>query len=373
MQAVLHLIKAFYRAHSDSEPDEFTARQTVVLDIVRNDMLASVHGRRWSQESKQLFAAMHIASPSATRTFVVNMPGASLRTTTREIQIHKQPLAFGLRRDVLLAAGDTLHNVMALHSIPDGRLPLCVAADESGVTAVVRVVPLSKASVQPSVFGPQMPLAVPKVVVVGTCGFKQHGVKHACCMDTQALEVPEHVLNAVDGFEALKSWLQGFTLASRTCFTVDSRVICTAVAQSCARAFLCQRACADISIMVLSPLHPWVPAVVVYVFATCNRFDAVFVKQQLHDLMELWESLGQSKRIGIILNDASDGDVRRVLNQRRIFNRESSPYLFYGISHPSFTASVLLNGDRSSLSESIPIQDDLQCVCVHSLLLFVGM
>jgi hypothetical protein len=219
VQAVLHLIEAFYWAHSsDSGTDELTAGQQVVLDIVRNDMLANKHGRRWSKESKQLFAAMHIASPSATRTFVVNVTSPSLRTTTREIQVHKQPLAFGLRPEVLLAAGDTMHKIMALHSIPDGQLPLCVAADESGVTAVVRVVPLSKAAAQSAVVpGPQLPAALPKVVVVGTCGYKHDGVKHACCMETQALEVPEDVFRAADGFEALKSWLQGFTLASRTC------------------------------------------------------------------------------------------------------------------------------------------------------------
>ena len=219
VQAVLHLIKAFYWAHSsDSVTDELTAGQKVVLDIVRNDMLANKHGRRWSKESKQLFAAMHIASPSATRTFVVNVTSPSLSTVTHEIRVHKQPLAFGLRPEVLLAAGDTMHKIMALHSIPDGQLPLCVAADESGVTAVVRVVPLSKAAALSAVVpGPQLPAALPKVVVVGTCGYKHDGVKHACCMETQALEVPEDVLLAADGFEALKSWLQGFTLASRTC------------------------------------------------------------------------------------------------------------------------------------------------------------
>ena len=119
--------------------------------------------------------------------------------------------------------------------------------------------------------------------------------------------------------------------------------------------------------MVLSPIHPGVPAVVVYVFATCNRFDAAFVKQQLHDLIAMWESLGLSKRIGIILNDASDGDIRRVLNQRRVFDRvaASHVHLFHGINHPSFTASVLLNALRTMLAESVPVQDDLQCVAEH--------
>lgn len=98
------------------------------------------------------------------------------------------------------------------------------------------------------------------------------------------------------------------------------------------------------------------------VFGTCNKFTTETAAAEVKDIMKLWEELGGVSSVGILLVDATDGDVRRASDQaQRTFGssggKKSTRYK--GVEDESFTGGAALDVDGKPLS-TFASQDDLQ-------------
>ncbi len=168
----------------------------LILDLFTNQHRMPA-GRRWSQQSKDLITAMHIASPAATKIFTLNIASPSASTIGHQIRLHRQPMAYGLQEAVLRHVAATFASFMKSLDIPAGRLLTVAGIDDSPVTSCIRHVPSS-------------------TTVVGLCGpAATVDVPHACNTATQALELRASVLQAKDGFQALQEFVGGYMMATR--------------------------------------------------------------------------------------------------------------------------------------------------------------
>lgn len=92
-------------------------------------------------------------------------------------------------------------------------------------------------------------------------------------------------------------------------------------------------------LMVINPLHPTLPKLAVLFQATCNRFDAAFVRQQWELVQQLWQThLSAPSVLGPLIGHASDGDARRRCLQLEDY--ESPKARAYMLDAPGFTLSA---------------------------------
>jgi hypothetical protein len=79
-------------------------------------------------------------------------------------------------------------------------------------------------------------------------------------------------------------------------------------------------------IMVVNPLHSQLPKLAVLFQATCNKFDAGFVREQWKFVAQLWDQHLLSA-LGPLIGHASDGDARRRhLQMEDYTSAKATPY-----------------------------------------------
>jgi hypothetical protein len=104
-------------------------------------------------------------------------------------------------------------------------------------------------------------------------------------------------------------------------------------------------------LMIINPLHKGLPKLVVLFQATCNRFDAVFVREQWQQVSQLWQP-DMAAALGPLLGHASDGDARRrALQLEDYHSPKTTPYM---LPAPGFTFSASVssaNGETGCHAE----------------------
>lgn len=78
---------------------------------------------------------------------------------------------------------------------------------------------------------------------------------------------------------------------------------------------LCFALLADLTAVIINPLHRDVPAMVCYIAPTCNKFTAGDCRVKYQRIKEMIREAGLNDIVGPLLGSSSDGDSRRRTTQ----------------------------------------------------------
>ena len=98
-------------------------------------------------------------------------------------------------------------------------------------------------------------------------------------------------------------------------------------------------------VMIFNPLYIHLPTLVIYLGATCNRFDHMFVDEQWERCKNIYKKEFLSVFKAPMAGMASDGDARReTLMMQHSTKKEGERYR---IDNPNFTHTGLIERDET--------------------------
>ncbi len=108
-------------------------------------------------------------------------------------------------------------------------------------------------------------------------------------------------------------------------------------------------------VIIVNPLHESMPKLALCASATCNKFDANWVRQHWMQLKSMWDKYCR-EIVGPLLGHASDGDARRRKLMLEDYRGMNSSYPRYKVGWEGwqYSVSILPNGDLYGFGDQDP-------------------
>ena len=267
-------------------------------------------GRRYDEFTRQMALSFNIlGGPLLAKTFSENLLGPSDGTLRKIKKMERQPISVGLVDEPFIYAANVIKQSMINNQITTPVL-VELAQDETVIIKKLQWIPKLD-------------------IIVGSCG--ESGPHHKCDASYH-LEVG----NTAESYDRVRDFFEKSVIAHNA------------------------------HVSMLHPLHPSLPAVVIFMMATCNTFTH-------KDALALWDELEQKYRKIVfpitkcpLSSKASDGDSRRA-KAMEIRAYGDGPEK-YGITNtPSFTAFGHLKRNETGDVYSLDIQNQDYIHCGKKL------
>ena len=255
---------------------------------------------RWGKSSKRIFAVLRkYGGPRTLRFIRENLEAPNDRTIQREWAGDKMHFKPGAHADIFAHLGRLYALLKKKHGI-DGPVMYELSEDETTVPGA-------------SQYNQRLDS------IVGFCG--KAGENHQCKQNCSIL-----IQDSETAYEKI------------------------------ADAWATKQLAGHLRIMVVNPLHPKLPSLTVVAHATCNCFDAVWIRNDWDNTKALAEE-HISPHLGQLIGRGSDGDARRFKNQLEDMQPPpKAPGRLGLLDAPGFTLSARIRGEG----------DNLKIDCIHS-------
>ena len=276
------------------------------LRTITENLKKSPKGKRYDEFTKELYHCLSvIGGPRIVRFIAENLSGPADGTIRAINRTAKQPLVVGLKNESFIQAAKVIKGVMEKNSITSPVL-VELSQDETVILKMLQ-------------WMPQLD------VIVGACGPKSS--EHKC--------IPGyHIVLGNDdrSYERLSDFFQKSVIAHNA------------------------------HVSILNPLHPDLPAVAIFLMATCNTFTHA-------DSLSLWNDI-ETKYLEHVFpvikcplaSKGSDGDSRRrkAMEIQAYGNQGDAPYT---LNCDTFTVCGHLKHDNEGNAYSLGInnQDYIHC------------
>ncbi len=262
-------------------------------------------GRRYDEFTKQMALSFNIlGGPLLAKTFSENLGGPCDGTLRKIKKSERQPMSIGLEDAPFVYAANVIKQSMDNNAI---RSPVLIELAQDETVIIKKLEWLPKLD-----------------IIVGSCG--EIGPNHKCNASYHM-----KVGDTAESYDRVREFFEKSVISHNA------------------------------HISMLHPLHPSLPAVVVFMMPTCNTFTH-------KDSLTLWDDLEEKyKKIVFpvtkcpLSSKASDGDSRRAkAMDMRAYGAGNEKY---GINTPSFTAFGHIKRDENGgvFSLDIQNQDYIHC------------
>ena len=269
---------------------KFAQRQPLfnfIRDLIHCLRLSSVQRQsrqmRWSKSTKRIFGVLRKFGGARTHRFLhETLQAPDIRTVEREWARDKMRFTPGVHRELFEKVGLFYRDAKKMRGI-SGKVLYELSEDETTVPGA-------------SQYNQHLDS------IVGFCG--KRGPTHMCDECCSVV-----IGDKDDAYEIIEGAWRDYQLAGY------------------------------LRLMVVNPLHEGLPALAVLAHATCNRFDAAWVRDQWRRTDALADEL-ISPHLGERLGRASDGDARRYKEQIADMNELPTAQGRFGLVVASFRLSA---------------------------------
>ncbi len=266
-------------------------------------------GKRYDEFTKQMALSLNIlGGPQLAKVFSENLGGPSDGTLRKIKKKDRQPLSLGLNDEPFTYVANVIKQSMENNHITS---PVLIELAQDETVIIKKLEWIQKLD-----------------IIVGSCG--EIGPNHKC-------DAAYHlkVGDAADSYDRIRQFFEKSVIAHNA------------------------------HVSMLHPLHPLLPAVVVFMMPTCNTFTH-------KDALTLWDQMEQKYKQLVfpitkcpLSSKASDGDSRRAKAMEiRAYGDGNEKY---GLESPSFTAFGHLKRDDSGAVYSLDIQNQDYIHCGKKL------
>ena len=278
---------------------------TFIKTIVSN-MRKKPKGKRYDKFTKTMFQVIKIwGGWRMAKFFAMNMGGPSEGTIKRITRQYNTPAEQGFQASTISRTLETYKHLMETNQIESVLVEQ--AEDETVIVKLLQYIQATD-------------------TVVGSCGITS--LNHRCVSDHFLVIGSEET-----AYEDLKQFFANSVIASM------ARVI------------------------MLNPLHPNLPATVVFLAPTCNKFTTLDVIDQWKIVQNIYNRHFLPLFKTPLTGKASDGDSRR--RRAQLLSAKSKEGVRYHIDHPNFTLTGRVtdnHGNETTVcSLDIMNQDYIHC------------
>lgn len=273
------------------------------IKTLTTNLTKKPQGKRYDTFSKSLYEVLKIWGGWRMARFVsMNLDGPADSTVKRITRRFNRPAEPGYQLQTLPETQEMYRQLMAENAID--RVLVEQAEDE---TVIVKLLQYLQA----------------KDTVVGSCG--QAGAHHKCHAGNFCV-----IGEDVTAFDRLKKFFSSSVIASM------ARVI------------------------MLNPLHPNLPATVIYLGPTCNKFTHHEVQEQWNKVQDIYNTHFLEIFKAPLTGKASDGDSRR--RHAQLISAYSNGGEKFTIGHPNFTLTGKIEKYNQKICAlNIMNQDYIHC------------